>query len=1016
MATAKNSRILRTIPLLIVAFFAGTTNAKYGGGSGEPNDPYLIYTAEQMISISQNPGDWDKHFRLTNNLDFSDVNLADYMPIGGNDVPFQGVFDGNDHSITGFRFTPSIGDNVGLFGIVDGGAHIKNLTMIDPNVVGLQRVGALVAQLKQATVTRCIVQGGKVSGPEIIGLPGMYIGGLIGSNLGGTVADCNTTCDIPIGTYSVGGLVGENLGAIRDCSATGTVGNVKTPMMAGGLVGWNKGSITGCRATGNVFGKDHETGGLVGLNEGTITHCYATGSASGEYSVGGLAGDNRSEGEQVGTIIDCYATGPVNASKSLAGGLAGANAGVISGCYATGRVIGKDEIGGLVGSNEYIYLGSISNSYATGSITGEKYVGGLVGINPGTVSHCYATGPVSGLEEVGGLIGRNRSSAEGGNTGTVIACFWNQDMSGQDISDGGFGKSTDQMQDPNTYLDAGWDFVGETANGTEDIWWINEGQDYPRLWWQPRKYGGGTGDPNDPYLIYTAEQLNTIGLNQEDADKHFRLMVDIDLSAYKGDTFNRIGCYEPPPQFPSGNIPFTGVFDGNGHTISNFTYVVDINEPPYEGYSCEDFVGLFGYVNGPGAQIKNLGLIDPNIYPEATCSERVARVGALAGRLRLGVITNCYVQGGRVLADAYVGGLVGSNLEGTISNCYATCDVALAEERWLRPIDDPNIPVISVGFSFGGLVGYSRGWIYDCYAAGSVQGARASGGLVGRNDSDIFNPESDIGLISGSYATGDVYGDEDVGGLVGNNSGEIHQCRAFGNVSGLKGVGGLVGDMTMDEGSISDSYATGDVSGNEQVGGLVGYSNGSIQDSYAISEVSGTIYVGGLAGFNGSGTINCSYAGGKVSGIENVGGLVGRNGKGTIYCSYALGGVLGTEYVGGLAGTNFKTIHCSYSAGAVSGIQKVGGLVGDNWGDGTVTSCLWDIETSGLINMCGIESSGATGCDDSDGKTTIEMQTESTFLDAGWDFVGETANGTEDIWWILEGQDYPRLWWELIGE
>jgi len=41
------------------------------------------------------------------------------------------------------------------------------------------------------------------------------------------------------------------------------------------------------------------------------------------------------------------------------------------------------------------------------------------------------------------------------------------------------------------------------------------------------------------------------------------------------------------------------------------------------------------------------------------------------------------------------------------------------------------------------------------------------------------------------------------------------------------------------------------------------------------------------------------------------------------------------------------------------------------------------------------------------------MQTESTFTDAGWDFVAETENGTEDIWWILEGQDYPRLTWEL---
>ncbi|MHC4143310.1 MAG: hypothetical protein ACYSWW_14700 [Planctomycetota bacterium] len=40
------------------------------------------------------------------------------------------------------------------------------------------------------------------------------------------------------------------------------------------------------------------------------------------------------------------------------------------------------------------------------------------------------------------------------------------------------------------------------------------------------------------------------------------------------------------------------------------------------------------------------------------------------------------------------------------------------------------------------------------------------------------------------------------------------------------------------------------------------------------------------------------------------------------------------------------------------------------------------------------------------------MQRASTFLDAGWDFTDETANGTDDIWWILEGQGYPRLWWE----
>jgi hypothetical protein len=41
------------------------------------------------------------------------------------------------------------------------------------------------------------------------------------------------------------------------------------------------------------------------------------------------------------------------------------------------------------------------------------------------------------------------------------------------------------------------------------------------------------------------------------------------------------------------------------------------------------------------------------------------------------------------------------------------------------------------------------------------------------------------------------------------------------------------------------------------------------------------------------------------------------------------------------------------------------------------------------------------------------MQIESTFTDAGWDFVGETANGTEDIWAICQGTNYPRLAWQI---
>ncbi|MHC4324394.1 MAG: right-handed parallel beta-helix repeat-containing protein, partial [Planctomycetota bacterium] len=68
----------------------------------------------------------------------------------------------------------------------------------------------------------------------------------------------------------------------------------------------------------------------------------------------------------------------------------------------------------------------------------------------------------------------------------------------------------------------------------------------------PAKYGGGTGEPNDPYLIYTAGQMNTIGAEPNDWEKHFKLMADIDLKDFGDSSFNLIG---------SESHPFMGVFD-----------------------------------------------------------------------------------------------------------------------------------------------------------------------------------------------------------------------------------------------------------------------------------------------------------------------------------------------------------------------------------------------------------------------------------------------------------------------
>jgi hypothetical protein len=221
------------------------------------------------------------------------------------------------------------------------------------------------------------------------------------------------------------------------------------------------------------------------------------------------------------------------------------------------------------------------------------------------------------------------------------------------------------------------------------------------------------------------------------------------------------------------------------------------------------------------------------------------------------------------------------------------------------------------------------------------------------------------------------------------------------DVNGIgSGVGGLVGANS--QGSISVCYSTGIVQGSAYVGGLAGGNGGSIVASYSAGTVTGDWEVGGLVGGTG-GNITSSYSAGTVTGGQRIGGLAGTN-TGEIVTSYSTGSVTGDWDVGGLVGLNQYAAHIamSYSTGAVAGDKRVGGLVGENDTSATASACFWDRETSGQA-----QSTEGTG------KTTAEMQTAATFLDAGWDFVGETTNGAEDTWWMDEGKDYPHLWWEL---
>jgi len=698
--------------------------AQYGGGRGEPNEPYLIYTAEQLNEIGLHKDDWDKHFKLMADIDLSGFSYDAALIAPGtwettiigrlDGTPFSGVFDGNGHEISHLTITG--GACLGLFGRLASGAEVKNLRLVDVNIKGL----------------------------------GVWVGGLAGGN----------------GTWDASG------GIVTNCSSTGTVSGND---FVGGLLGynWYEGYVADCYSSSEVTGTTEgragaiAVGGLVGCNYygGTISNCYSTGSVRGGSCVGGLMGNNR------GTITECYTTSSVS-GRAIVGGLVGINNRTITNCYSTGSVSGTGQkAGGLVGENG----GTLSNCYSTGSVSGNENVGGFVGHNLGTIFTCYSLGMVFGTTDVGGLVGKG---------GGAYNSYWDTQTSGQTTSAGGIGRTTAQMQMADTFL--GWG-----GCGNEGIWMIDEGKDYPRLWWENKPgeplserlsdFVKGSGEPNDPYLIFTAEQLNMIGLFWCDWDKHFKLMADIDLSRYTGTAFNIVGYSEKSLgawSLAAEPGAFCGVFDGNGHTISNLSYAYQSNARR-RGY-----VGLFGFVDHQDAVIKNVRLAGANI--DGGLGDGV---GTLVGKLESGAVTNCQVEATTVSGQHLV----------------------------------------------GGLVGCSRGTITGCTVDANVSGESNVGGLCGDSD----------GPISRCHAEGVVSGDSGVGGLVGSKWGKVTECSFTGQVTGKNCIGGLVGVNY--KGSITNSYSTSMVSGGNGVGGLVGSNNyySDITQCYSAGAVSGEDNIGG---------------------------------------------------------------------------------------------------------------------------------------------------------------------------
>jgi hypothetical protein len=166
--------------IVAICLFSLPAYAKYSGGTGEPNDPYQIATAADLIALGEDPNDYDKHFLLTADIDL-DPNLPgrkvfDKAVIGSQWNPFSGAYDGNGHTISHLTIVGA--HYLGLFGGLGSAGEVKNLGVVDVNITGSgDNIGGLAGTSNHASVVVQCYSTGSVSGKG-------YIGGLAGENRG----------------------------------------------------------------------------------------------------------------------------------------------------------------------------------------------------------------------------------------------------------------------------------------------------------------------------------------------------------------------------------------------------------------------------------------------------------------------------------------------------------------------------------------------------------------------------------------------------------------------------------------------------------------------------------------------------------------------------------------------------------------------------------------------------------------------------------------------------------------
>ena len=284
----------------------GTTIAdKFAAGDGTQGNPFQIETAAQLAYFAKTVNEGEaylhKYIVLTADIDLAN---KEWTPIGNYSNPFKGNFNGDNHTVTGMQISGEL-DRVGLFGECikfNVNSAIKNITVKDSVICGINFVGAIVGYAEGINIENCRSIGNTINGKTDVG----GICGKIGGYSVGKVSQCYNSSKVT-GRVRVGGIAGMG-GIAENCLNTGEIMIIDKAYQS---------------ACGGIFGIFDDT-----TASASITACVNLGKVSGGESFGGIVG--RTDSESTGHISNCYynmdaITGGFDAGTALtAGQLCGA--------------------------------------------------------------------------------------------------------------------------------------------------------------------------------------------------------------------------------------------------------------------------------------------------------------------------------------------------------------------------------------------------------------------------------------------------------------------------------------------------------------------------------------------------------------------------------------------------------------------------------------------------------------------------------------------------------------------